>query len=222
MILFKLDEVSRSYRIGDNVVNALDKISVTISDGQFVAITGPSGSGKSTLLYTIGGLLTPTSGRVFFNGVDVYGLALRDRAKFRRESLGFVFQTFELLPYLTALENVMIPLALSKVNDEEQKIRAMECLTKVGLEKRADHKPTELSGGEQQRVAIARGIINHPRILLADEPTGNLDKKTGQEIIQLIQSLKEEGITVVMVTHDQTKAEQADRVLTMLDGSLQV
>jgi putative ABC transport system ATP-binding protein len=222
VILFKLDEVSRSYSIGNSVVHALDKISVNIPDGQFIAVTGPSGSGKSTLLYTIGGLLTPTGGRVFFNGVDVYGLSHKDRARFRRENLGFVFQTFELLPYLTALENVMLPLALSRVDDEEQMIQALDCLSKVGLERRSEHKPTELSGGEQQRVAIARGIINQPKILLADEPTGNLDKKTGEEIIQLMESLKEEGLTVIIVTHDRSKAEHADRVLTMLDGCLQV
>lgn len=208
--------------MGSSVVQALDRVSVIIPDRQFVAVTGPSGSGKSTLLYTIGGLLTPTHGKVIVDGVDVYDLSQKERAKFRRENIGFAFQTFELIPYLTALENVMLPLALSKVDDEEQRLRAAECLSKVGLESRADHKPTELSGGEQQRVALARGIINNPKVLLADEPTGNLDKKTGEEIIRLLKSLNKEGLTIVMVTHDLSKAEHADRVLTMLDGCLHV
>ena len=213
-------EVSRSYEMGSGLVQALEKVSVNVPDSQFVAVTGPSGSGKSTLLYTIGGLLTPTHGKVIVGGVDVYELSQRERAKFRRENVGFVFQTFELIPYLTALENVMLPLALSKVDDEEQGERAIECLSKVGLESRAEHKPTELSGGEQQRVALARGIINKPKILLADEPTGNLDRKTGEEIIQLLKSLNRDGLTIVMVTHDLSKAEHADRVLSMLDGCL--
>jgi putative ABC transport system ATP-binding protein len=208
--------------LGSSVVHALEQVSIRVPERQFVAVTGQSGRGKSTLLYTIGGLLTPTHGNVVVDGVDIYKLSLKERARFRRENIGFVFQTFELIPYLTALENVMLPLALSKVDDEEQIERAMECLTKVGLENRADHKPTELSGGEQQRVALARGIINNPKILLADEPTGNLDKKTGEEIIRLLKSLHEEGLTIIMVTHDLSKAQHADRVLSMLDGCLQV
>ena len=215
-------EVSRSYDMGGGVVQALEKVSVKVPNKQFVAVTGPSGSGKSTLLYTIGGLLTPTYGKVIVDGVDVYELSHKDRAKFRRENIGFVFQTFELIPYLTALENVMLPLALSQVDDEEQRISATDCLSKVGLSSRADHKPTELSGGEQQRVALARGIINDPKILLADEPTGNLDKKTGEDIIHLLKTLNKEGLTIVMVTHDLSKAEHADRVLRMLDGCLQI
>jgi putative ABC transport system ATP-binding protein len=220
--MFKIIEVSKSYQMGSSTVQALDKISVDVPNGQFVAITGPSGCGKSTLLYTIGGLLTPTNGKIFAEETDIYKLTHKERARFRRENIGFVFQTFELIPYLTALENVMLPLALSKVDDDEQVDLAKECLDKVGLGNRAYHKPTELSGGEQQRVALARGIINSPRILLADEPTGNLDKRTGEEIIHMLKTLNKEGLTIIMVTHDLTKAENADRILSMLDGSLRV
>ena len=220
--MFKIIEVSKSYQMGSSIVQALDKISVDVPDGQFVAITGPSGCGKSTLLYTIGGLLTPTNGKIFAEETDIYRLTHKERARFRRENIGFVFQTFELIPCLTALENVMLPLALSKVDDDEQVDLAKECLDKVGLGNRAYHKPTELSGGEQQRVALARGIINSPRILLADEPTGNLDKRTGEEIIHMLKTLNKEGLTIIMVTHDLTKAENADRILSMLDGSLRV
>ena len=220
--MFKIIEVSKSYQMGSSIVQALDKISVDVPDGQFVAITGPSGCGKSTLLYTIGGLLTPTNGKIFAEETDIYKLTHKERARFRRENIGFVFQTFELIPYLTALENVMLPLALSKVDDDEQVDLAKECLDKVGLGNRAYHKPTELSGGEQQRVALARGVINNPRILLADEPTGNLDKRTGEEIIHMLKTLNKEGLTIIMVTHDLTKAENADRILSMLDGSLRV
>lgn len=219
--MFETYEVSREYNMGSSIVKALENVTVKVPDGQFVAVTGPSGCGKSTLLYALGGLLTPTRGNVVIDGVDVYGLSLKERARFRRENIGFVFQTFELIPYLTALENVMLPLALSNVDDTEQADKANECLGRVGLASRAEHKPTEMSGGEQQRVALARGIINDPKILLADEPTGNLDKKTGEEIIRLLKALNGEGLTIVMVTHDLSKAEHADRVLSMLDGSIQ-
>jgi len=186
-----------------------------------VAIIGPSGSGKSTLLYTIGGLLTPTKGEVSIGGKSIYELSSRERARFRRENIGFIFQTFELLPYLTALENVMLPLHLAGVPSEEQEAAATEALEKVGLGKRADHKPTELSGGEQQRVAVARGIVNNPAILLADEPTGNLDQKTGNEIMKLLCELHEkEGLTLIFVTHDPEKAKLASRVVEMLDGHI--
>jgi putative ABC transport system ATP-binding protein len=213
-------DVTKSFRMGSDLVHALDEVNLSIEGGDFTAVTGPSGSGKSTLLYTIGGLLTPTRGRVIANGSDVYSLTPRERARFRRENIGFIFQTFELLPYLTALENVILPLLLARVNPKNHEDLAMESLEKVGLGNRARHKPGELSGGEQQRVSIARGIVNEPSILLADEPTGNLDRKTGDEITQILHELNGGGQTIVFVTHDQRKAEEADRVFGMLDGRI--
>jgi putative ABC transport system ATP-binding protein len=213
-------DVTKSFTMGNDVVHALDEVNLSIEKGDFTAVTGPSGSGKSTLLYTIGGLLTPTRGRVFANGSGVYSMTPRERARFRRENIGFIFQTFELLPYLTALENVILPLLLTGINPENHEGLAIENLEKVGLENRARHKPGELSGGEQQRVSIARGIVNEPSILLADEPTGNLDRKTGDEITQILHELNEGGQTIVFVTHDQRKAEEADRVISMLDGRI--
>ena len=213
-------DVTKSFRMGSDLVHALDEVNLSIEEGDLTAVTGPSGSGKSTLLYTIGGLLTPTRGRVLANGSDVYNLTSRERARFRRENIGFIFQTFELLPYLTALENVILSLLLARVNPENHEDLAMESLEKVGLGNRARHKPGELSGGEQQRVSIARGIVNEPGILLADEPTGNLDRKTGDEITQILHELNGGGQTIVFVTHDQRKAEEADRVFSMLDGRI--
>jgi len=167
----------------------------------------------------MGGLLTPTKGAVSIRDTDIYGLHPRERARFRRENVGFIFQTFELLPYLTALENVMLPLSIAGVDSVEQRELALEGLSRVGLAKRVGHKPSELSGGEQQRVSIARGIVNEPDILLADEPTGNLDRKTGDGIIDLLRGLNErDGQTIVIVTHDTSKTEEANRVINMIDG----
>src|SRR4030067_3799178 len=166
--MLELKEVTKIYAIGNNQVNSLDGVSLRVEKGEFLAVMGPSGSGKSTLLYTVGGLLTPTKGDVTIAGTSIYELKPRERAKFRRENIGFIFQTFELLPYLTALENVMLPLHLARIPSVEQEEAATEASARVGLEKRACHKPTELSGGEQQRGAIARGLVNKPNILLAD------------------------------------------------------
>jgi len=219
MILMK--EVTKIYGMGSAQVFALNNVNLEIEEGQFLAVMGPSGCGKSTLLYTLGGLLTPTKGKVIIDDASIYDFSLRYRAKFRRENVGFIFQTFELIPYLTALENVVVPLYLSKVPLNEHEERAKEALKRVGLADRASHKPSELSGGEQQRVAIARGIVNNPRILLADEPTGNLDRKTGNEIIRLLQKLNaRHGLTLIIVTHDSGKAKYADRVLEMIDGHI--
>ncbi len=204
--------------MGKELVYALKDVNLLIEKGNFLAVTGPSGSGKSTLLYTIGGLLTPTKGSVNVNGSMIYDLNSRERARFRRENVGFIFQTFELLPYLTAIENVMIPLSLNGERSQDQHDYAEKALEKVGLGYRIRHKPSELSGGEQQRVAIARGIVNEPNILLADEPTGNLDQKTGNDIIQLLCDLNEDGQTIVFVTHDQSKTLLADNVVEMMDG----
>lgn len=218
--MIAVSDITKSYTIGGNQVNALDGVSLEISEGDFMAVTGPSGSGKSTLLYTLGGLLTPNTGRVLVNELDIYSLSQRLRAKFRRDNVGFIFQTFELLPYLTALENVMLPLSIDGVSNWEQEGRAYDSLEKVGLDERADHKPTELSGGEQQRVAVARGLVNQPKILLADEPTGNLDQKTGDGIMGLLSDLNEEGQTIVLVTHDQPRTVIANKVIGMIDGSI--
>ena len=218
--MIAVNDVTKSYIIGGNQVNALHGVSLEISEGDFMAVTGPSGSGKSTLLYTLGGLLTPNTGRVLVNESDIYSLNQRMRAKFRRDNVGFIFQTFELLPYLTALENVMLPLSIDGVSGWEQEDRAYDSLEKVGIDERADHKPTELSGGEQQRVAVARGLVNEPKILLADEPTGNLDQKTGDGIMGLLSDLNEEGQTIVFVTHDQSRTVIANKVIGMIDGGI--
>jgi putative ABC transport system ATP-binding protein len=217
--MIEIKNVTKSYEMGGEHVLALDGVSLTVEEGDFLAVTGPSGSGKSTLLFTMGGLLTPTKGAVSVRDTDIYGLHSRERARFRRENIGFIFQTFELLPYLTALENVMLPLSIAGIDSVEQRERAREGLSRVGLAKRVGHKPSELSGGEQQRVSIARGIVNQPEILLADEPTGNLDRKTGDGIIDLLKGLNErDGQTIVIVTHDTSTAEEANRVINMIDG----
>ena len=217
--MLELKEVTKIYEIGNTQVPSLNGISLKVEKGASLAVMGPSGSGKSTLLYTIGGLLTPTKGDVTIGGTSIYQLKPRERAKFRCENMGFIFQTFELLPYLTALENVMLPLHLAGMPSAGQTEVAEQALNKVGLEKRINHKPTELSGGEQQRVAIARGIVNNPNILLADEPTGNLDQKTGTEIMQLLCDLHEkDDLTLIFVTHDPAKSKLAGRVVEMLDG----
>lgn len=218
--MIEINDVTKSYIIGGNQVNALSGVNLEISEGDFMAVTGPSGSGKSTLLYTVGGLLTPNQGSVHVFDSDIYSLSQRKRAKFRRENVGFIFQTFELLPYLTALENVMLPLSIDGVPGWEQEDRAYDSLEKVGLDERANHKPTELSGGEQQRVAVARGLVNEPKILLADEPTGNLDQKTGDGIMGLLSDLNGEGQTIVFVTHDIARTVIANKVVGMIDGSI--
>lgn len=219
MILLR--EITKIYEIGDNKILALSDINLEVKKGDFLAVVGPSGSGKSTLLYTIGGLLTPTEGDVVVNGTSIYRLTSKERARFRRENIGFIFQTFELIPYLTALENVMFPLFLTSAPSSEQQERAREALDKVGLSKKAFHKPTELSVGEQQRVAIARGIVNNPAILLADEPTGNLDQKTGSEIMQILCELHErDELTFITVTHDFRVAKLADRIVEIVDGRI--
>jgi len=201
-------------------VRALDGVDLRVMAGEFLAIMGPSGSGKSTLMNLIGCLDTPTSGRCLIDGVDVASLSPTRRAHLRRDKLGFVFQSFHLLPRQTALDNVAMPMAYARAPRRERARRAHEALEMVGLGDRAKHRPSELSGGQQQRVAIARALINRPRILLADEPTGALDSRTGAEILALFGRLREEGLTVVMITHDRDVAEHADRGVTMRDGKL--
>jgi len=203
-------------------VRALDGVSLSVPAGEFLAVQGPSGSGKSTLLHLIGTLDRPTSGEVWVNGVNVSTLKGNDLADFRRANIGFVFQLFNLLPTLTALENVMLPLLPYRRSlDFDLEARARELLAHLGLKERLSHLPSQLSGGEQQRVAIARALIHTPRLILADEPTGNLDSQSSQEILSLLRRLnREQGITLVLVTHDATVAAQADRVVHLRDGRL--
>ncbi|UCD96417.1 MAG: ABC transporter ATP-binding protein [Candidatus Bathyarchaeota archaeon] len=219
--MITLKNVSKTYEMGDTQVYALNDLNIHIDEDEFLALMGPSGSGKSTALYIIGALLTPTMGEVTINGTSIYEMSQRARARFRRENVGFIFQSFELVPYLTAIENVMLPLYLSGVPRTKHFDMAEAVIQEVGLAERAFHKPSELSGGEQQRVCIARGIVNYPSILLADEPTGNLDQETGCQIIHLLQTLsKSNGFTLIMVTHDSNIACRASRILRMTDGKV--
>ena len=201
-------------------VVALKGVDVRINGGEFVAIMGPSGSGKSTLMNLVGCLDTPSSGTYHCDGVDVASLDAEELAILRRDKIGFVFQGFNLLPRMSALENVAMPMGYANVPREERKRRAHEAMAAVGLQNREGHRPSELSGGQQQRVAIARALINQPPILLADEPTGALDSKTGEEILSLFKRLRDDGHTVVLITHDAEVAAHCDRVLVMRDGEL--
>ena len=212
-------DLSRTFVVGDEEIHALDGVSMEVSRGEFVSITGPSGSGKTSLLNVLGCIDRPTSGQLLFQGEDVSDMGGRQLDDLRLRKLGFVFQTFNLFPTLTALENVMFPLSMAGVSRGEQKKRATELLGMVGLSHRLNHRPRQLSAGENQRVGIARGLSNNPALLLADEPTGNLDSKTTKDIANLFKQINEEiGITIVMVTHDLGVAEVAARQLKMLDG----
>lgn len=215
-----VDAVGRSYGAGDTVIDALRQVSFSVAAGEFVAIMGPSGSGKSTLMNLIGCLDRPTSGRLALDGEDVTRLSSDDLADLRRRRIGFVFQTFHLLPRLTALENVAMPLAYAGLSPRRAREKAAELLRLVGLADRMTHQPSQLSGGQRQRVAIARALVNDPTIVLADEPTGALDTRTGREILALLQRLNREGRTIVLVTHDREIAEHAGRVLNFRDGQL--
>ena len=216
----RLETVSKSYMHRGKTVAALDDASLEIAPGDFVAVVGPSGSGKSTLLLVLGGMLSPSTGKVSLNGDSLYDLSPNKRAELRRKKIGFVFQTFNLVPYLTALENVQIPLYLAGLDETVQRQRAAALLERVGLGDRLDHKPAELSIGQQQRVALARVLANDPEIILADEPTGNLDPVTGGQILDLLEEMNREGRTVVMVTHDPRAAQRAKRTLRLADGRI--
>jgi putative ABC transport system ATP-binding protein len=217
-IVLEIDNVAKHYVMGAETVKALDGVSFAIERGEYVAIMGPSGSGKSTLLNILGCMDSPTSGRYLLGGEDAARMSQSALARARGRRIGFVFQTFELLPRATALKNVQLPLHYSGVRGRRQ--RAIDALTRVGLEQRLHHKPNELSGGQRQRVAIARALAQEPDIVLADEPTGNLDSKTGQEILALFDRLNAEGQTIVVVTHDPNVAERTKRVIRLADGKL--
>jgi putative ABC transport system ATP-binding protein len=216
--LIRLQNISRRYQMGAETVHALRDVSLEIQRGEYVAIMGPSGSGKSTLMNLVGCLDTPTSGRYELNGVNVSGLDDNRLAEIRNREIGFVFQTFNLLPRSNALRNVELPLVYAGVPADERQRCAVEAIEQVGLAGRAHHRPNELSGGERQRVAIARALVNKPSILLADEPTGNLDSKTGAEIMGLFDELSRIGNTIVVVTHEEDIAKHARRILRIRDG----
>ncbi|MBA7572512.1 putative ABC transporter ATP-binding protein YknY [subsurface metagenome] len=213
-------KLSKVYLMGTVEVYALREVSLKVEQGEFVAIMGPSGSGKSTLLNLLGCLDRPSGGSYFLKGQDVARLPDTELARIRNRSIGFIFQTFNLLPRLSAQRNVELPLSYSRDRKGTHGQRAWEVLERVGLGQRARHKPTEMSGGEQQRVAIARALVNDAAIILADEPTGNLDSATGREIMTLLREVAEEGRTLIMVTHDRALGEQADRILWLRDGQL--
>jgi len=219
--LYELRGVTRTFRRGDVTISALHSLDLTIAPGEVVAVEGPSGSGKTTLLQLLGALDRPTSGQVFFEGRDLNTLGDRQLADIRLRAFGFVFQTFNLIPTMTALQNVEAKLAPTGVDARELRQRSLDLLAEVGLAERAEHLPSQLSGGEQQRVAIARALSTGPRVVLADEPTGNLDSTTGAEIVELLTALSEEHRqTVVLVTHDHDVAARAQRILRMQDGRL--
>jgi putative ABC transport system ATP-binding protein len=218
MSLIRLENVSRRYQMGSETIHALREVSLEIQSGEYVAIMGPSGSGKSTLMNLVGCLDTPTSGRYELNGVDVSEMDDNELADVRNREIGFVFQTFNLLPRSHALHNVELPLIYAGMASDERRRVALESLTQVGLADRVHHKPTEMSGGQRQRVAVARALVTRPSIILADEPTGNLDSRTGAEIMDLFEALSAQGNTIIVVTHEEDVARHARRILRIRDG----
>lgn len=219
--VIRLTDIVKNYKVGTQVVRALRSVSLQIHAGEYVAIMGASGSGKSTLMNVLGCLDTPTSGRYELNGQNVSHLVDDELAEIRNLEIGFIFQTFNLLPRNTALENVMLPLVYAGVKKEARQERAGQMLTDVGLADRIDHKPNELSGGQRQRVAVARALINNPAILLADEPTGNLDSRTSEEIMQLFSNIHKQGNTLIVVTHEEDIARHAHRIIRLKDGQVE-
>lgn len=218
--VIELKNVTKTYHLGDETLHALDNVTFTVASGEFIAITGPSGSGKSTLANIIGGLDRPTSGTVLVDGNDLSHVRDRKLSDYRNKHIGFVFQSFNLQASQTALENVMLPLIFARVKPKARKARAIECLEAVGLGDRLKHRPNQLSGGQRQRVAIARALATKPSIIIADEPTGNLDSSRGEEIMKLLRELNSQGITLLVITHDPAIARQAGRTVQIKDGRI--
>jgi len=218
--VISLDKIVKNYYIGSIVVEALKKVDLDITKNEYVAIMGPSGSGKSTLMNLIGALDTPTSGEYILNGTDVSKMDDNRLAEIRNQEIGFIFQTFNLLPRYTALENVTLPLVYAGIGKTERVEMAKKTLTEVGLADRMDHRPNELSGGQRQRVAVARALVNNPAIILADEPTGNLDSKTSVDIMKLFGEIHSRGNTIILVTHEEDIARYAHRIIRLLDGEI--
>lgn len=216
--IIRIEGLTKFYRIGEEVIRALNGVDLSIKKNEYVALMGPSGSGKSTIMNIIGCLDTPTNGRYFLNGPDVAKLADNDLAEIRNKEIGFVFQTFNLLPRYSALDNVALPLVYAGIPKDERTKLAKEALIQVGLGERISHKPNELSGGQRQRVAVARALVNKPSIILADEPTGNLDTKTSHEIMNLFDEIHKAGNTIIIVTHEEDIAQMAHRIVRMRDG----
>jgi len=216
-----LKGLTKNYLVGTQVVETLRGIDLVIKKGEYVAIMGPSGSGKSTLMNILGALDTPSNGHYFLNGTDVSQMVDDELAVIRNKEIGFIFQTFNLLPRYDSLENVILPLIYGGVPKHERRERGLKVLSKVGLADRVDHKPNELSGGQRQRVAVARALINNPAIILADEPTGNLDSKTSVDIMKLIGEIHEQGNTIIVVTHEEDIALRAERIIRLLDGHIE-
>ncbi len=218
--MFQLQGITKVYKKRRQEVVAFRVEHLDISAGEYVAVVGPSGSGKTTLLSLLGGMLSPDAGKLLFEGQSLYDLSLNDRTRLRREQIGFVFQTFNLVPYLTALENVQVPLYLNGIKPTDQRTRAISLLEQVGLGDRLDHKPCELSTGQQQRVALARTLANNPRLILADEPTGNLDPESREVVLSMFDAFVRDGRTIVMVTHDHSAAVRAARKILLRDGQI--
>ncbi|MXV15550.1 ABC transporter ATP-binding protein [Hufsiella ginkgonis] len=219
--LITIKEIGRKYVIGSETIHALKSVSLTIQKGEFVALMGPSGSGKSTLMNILGCLDTPTKGEYTLNGINVSQMSENELAEVRNKEIGFVFQTFNLLPRSSSLDNVALPLVYSGVKKSDREARAQKALENVGLGNRVEHKPNELSGGQRQRVAVARALINDPSIILADEPTGNLDTKTSVEIMGLLEEIHSKGNTIILVTHEEDIAQHAHRIVRMRDGLIE-
>jgi putative ABC transport system ATP-binding protein len=216
--LIEVHDIGKNYSSGDTTVNAIKNMGFHIDDGEFVTIMGESGSGKSTLLSVLGALNHPSMGKLLIDSMDIYELSTEQRADFRSEYIGFIFQSFQLVPYLTVIENVTLPMAVTGIKKKKQNKMALDVLKIVGLEKKADRLPDQLSGGEQERVAIARAIVNKPPLILADEPTGNLDSNTAKEIMQLLKSLNQDGHTIIMVTHNKEMSNYSSRTINIVDG----
>ena len=220
-LVIRIERITKEYEMGYTTIRALKGINLSIHRNEYLAVMGPSGSGKSTLMNMLGCLDTPTAGRYEFNGRDVAAMGDDELAEIRNREIGFVFQTFNLLPRCTGLENVELPLIYANVNADKRRLRAEQAMEAVGLGDRMHHKPNELSGGQRQRVAIARALVNNPSIILADEPTGNLDSRTGEEIMALLENLYASGHTIVVVTHEETIARNARRIVRLRDGIIE-